>query len=103
MTEIFSVIIFSIIILFIEIYSETHLKNYGRFIERIVYLLSIKTLFNLLKFSVLFGFGYVLLNLNDNQFLQLTNLPDEQSSDKSSDQARRLAGDDHAVLASGIR
>ena len=72
MNEIFSVIIFSIIILFVEIYSETHLKNYGRFIERIVYLLSIKTLFNLLKFSVLFGFGYVLLNLNESKILSET-------------------------------
>jgi hypothetical protein len=69
MTESLSLIIFSIIILFIEIYSETHLKNYGRFIERIVYLLSIKTLFNLIKFSVLISFCYVLLNLKESPLL----------------------------------
>lgn len=69
MTEIFNIIIFSLIILFIEIYSETHLKNYGRFIERIVYLFSIKTLFNLIKFSILISFGYVLLNLNKSTLL----------------------------------
>lgn len=69
MTESLSLIIFSIIILFIEIYSETHLRNYGRFIERIVYLLSIKTLFNLIKFSVLISFCYVLLNLKESPLL----------------------------------
>jgi hypothetical protein len=69
MTESLSLIIFSIIILFIEIYSETHLKNYGRFIERIVYLLSIKTIFNLIKFSVLISFCYALLNLKESPLL----------------------------------
>lgn len=69
MNEILPIILFSIIILFIEIYSETHLKNYGRFIERIVYLFSIKTLFNLFKFSVLFSTIYVLLNLDKSKFL----------------------------------
>lgn len=62
MNHILAIIIFSILILFIEIYSETHLKNYGRFIERIVYLLSIKTLFNLFKISVLISFIYVILD-----------------------------------------
>jgi hypothetical protein len=62
--EILNIILLSLIILSIEIYSETHLRNYGRFIERVVYLLSIKTLFNLIKFSVLISFTYVLLDLN---------------------------------------
>lgn len=57
-------IILSTIILLIEIYSETHIKNYGTFLQRIVYLFSIKTLFNLFKFSCLFSFCYVLLKLN---------------------------------------
>lgn len=69
MTELISIIFFSTIILFIEIYSEAHLKNYGRFIERIVYLLSIKTLFNLFKFSFLLSSLYVLLNLDKSKIL----------------------------------
>ena len=72
MNEIISIILVSIIILFIEIYSETHLKNYGRFIERIVYLFSIKTLFNLFKFSVLISSAYVLLDLQKSNFLSET-------------------------------
>lgn len=64
MSETILISIISTIILLIEIYSETHLKNYGTFLQRTVYLFSIKTLFNLLKFSVLFSFCYVLLKLN---------------------------------------
>lgn len=62
MNEILQILIFSSLILFIELYSETHLKNYGRFIERVVYLFSIKTLFNLFKFSILISFGYIIAN-----------------------------------------
>ena len=64
MSETILISIISTIILLIEIYSETHLKNYGTFLQRSVYLFSIKTLFNLLKFSVLFSFCYILLKLN---------------------------------------
>lgn len=61
-TTIFLVII-SAVVFSIEIYSEIHLKNYGTFVERIVYLLSIKTLFNILKFSCLYSFIYIILDL----------------------------------------
>ena len=64
MNQTLLLIILSTLILLIEIYSETHLKNYGTFLERTFYLFSIKTLFNLLKFSCLFSFCYIILNLN---------------------------------------
>ncbi|MEK6484832.1 hypothetical protein [Myroides odoratimimus] len=74
MNEIVQIILFSILILIIELYSETHLKNYGRFIERLVYLFSIKTLFNLFKFSVLISFIYIIIdNVVVNNFVR-TNI-----------------------------
>ncbi|MDR6761654.1 hypothetical protein J2Y38_001863 [Flavobacterium sp. 2755] len=64
MNQTLLIIILSTIVLLIEIYSETHLKNYGTFLERTNYLFSIKTLFNILKFSSLFSFCYILLKLD---------------------------------------
>lgn len=58
------IIILSSIICSIEIYSEFHIKNYGTFLERIVYLFSIKTIFTLFKLSCLFVFLYIILEIN---------------------------------------
>jgi hypothetical protein len=63
MTLTFFIIIISVIICSIEVYSEFHIKNYGTFLERCVYLLSIKTLFIFFKLSCLFSFLYILFDL----------------------------------------
>ena len=62
MTLITFILFISFIVCFIDIYAEIHIKNHGTFIERIVYLFSIKTLFILLKFSCLFSFIYILFD-----------------------------------------
>lgn len=62
MSQTLLLIILSTIILLIEIYSETHLKNYGTLLQRLIYLFSIKSLFNLFKFSCLLSFFYTLSN-----------------------------------------
>ncbi|WP_299764233.1 hypothetical protein [uncultured Dokdonia sp.] len=51
-----------VVLLFIDFYSETQIKNYGSIIERLVYLINIKSLFNILKLIFLL---YALLLLFD--------------------------------------
>lgn len=68
MSELHLTIIMSIVVLLIEFYSETHLKNYGALWERVVYLFGIKTIFNLTKSAILISFIYVLFKLNQTQF-----------------------------------
>jgi len=68
MNEIQLTIIISVIVLLIEFYSETHLKNYGALWERTLYLFGVKTIFNLTKSAVLISFIYVLFKLNETQF-----------------------------------
>lgn len=59
------IVILSCIICFIELYSEYHIKNYGTFLQRTLYLFSIKTLFILFKLSCAFVFTYILFDLKD--------------------------------------
>ncbi len=66
MDNILNVIIFSTLILFIEIYSETHQKNYGTLLERGVFLIGVKNIFNITKFSIFFSFLYVIFDSNRN-------------------------------------
>lgn len=55
------IILFSVSVIFlVEIYSETQLKNYGTFIERSLFLFSLKNLFVIIKFSVFISFIYIL-------------------------------------------
>lgn len=68
MNEIYLTIIISTIVLLIEFYSETHLKNYGALWERTLYLFGIKTIFNLTKSAMLISFIYVIFELNNTQF-----------------------------------
>lgn len=49
----------SSLIVFIELYSEIHLKNYGRLTERLSYVFGIKTIFNVIKLSIAFSFSYI--------------------------------------------
>lgn len=56
------IIIVSFIVCFIEIYSEFHIRNYGTFLERLIYLFSIKTIFTLLKLSCFVVFLYILFD-----------------------------------------
>jgi hypothetical protein len=63
MTITIFILLVSIIVCFTDVYSEIHIKNYGTFIERIVYLFSIKTLFIFLKISCLFTFLYIMLDV----------------------------------------
>ena len=53
----------SIILLTIDFYSETQIKNYGSLLERIVYLLKIKSLFNIVKLLVFFCSLLIFFNL----------------------------------------
>lgn len=68
MNETYLITIISLIVILIEFYSETHLKNYGALWERIAYLFGLKTIFNLLKSSILISFIYVFFNLDKTQF-----------------------------------
>lgn len=63
MTITIFILLVSIVVCFIDVYSEIHIKNYGTFIERIVYLFSIKTLFIFIKLSCLFTFIYIILDV----------------------------------------
>lgn len=62
MTSTVFILFISFIVCFIDVYAEMHIKNHGTFIERIFYLLSIKTLFIFFKFSCLFSFIYILFD-----------------------------------------
>lgn len=61
----FFIILISVIVFFIDIYSEIHIKNHGTFLERIIYLFSIKTLFIFVKFSCLITFIYILFRIRE--------------------------------------
>jgi len=55
-------VLLSFTVCFIEVYSEFHIRNYGTFLERFVYLFSIKTLFTLLKLGCFISFIYILFD-----------------------------------------
>src|SRR5690606_27926088 len=58
-----SIILFTFIITFIDVYAEIHIENYGTFRNRLFYLFSIKTLFIFFKFSCLFSSLYIILDI----------------------------------------
>ena len=61
------------IILLIELYSEFHIKNHGRIRNRLKYLISIKSIFNLFYISsFIFIFYYVIFQDKYNNFLNLS-------------------------------
>lgn len=62
MTITFFIVIVSIIVCAIEVYSEIHIQNDGTMLERLFYLLSIKTLFIIFKLSCLISFIYILFD-----------------------------------------
>lgn len=72
----YSLIILSLMVLFINVYSDIQLKNKGSLLERGLYLFTIKSLFNTLKLSLLIG-GIILLSgyFNLEYFISLLEFP----------------------------
>lgn len=66
----FGVVCLSVIFLFVDFYSEIQIKNDGSFIERLVYLINVKSIFNIFKFAVLLSAILILFDLSSFEFLK---------------------------------
>ena len=65
----FEFILITLIILLIDFYSEIQLKNDGSLLERFVYLIGVKSLFNLFKFVFFFSLTLIFFNFKIGVYL----------------------------------